>query len=62
MVCERDQKPAIRAELKVNGQEIELNNFVQDFIGKAVIGMVGSLSGVADARAVTLNISRPKEQ
>ena len=62
MACERDQKPALKTELKVNGQEIELNNFAQEFIGKAVIGMVGSLRGVADAQAVTLNISRLKEQ
>lgn len=59
MVCERDQEPTIRAELKVNGHQIELNNFVQDFIGRAVIGMVGSLRGVADVKTITLSISKP---
>jgi len=40
MACERDQKPALKTELKVNGQEVELNNFVQDFMGLAVTGMI----------------------
>ncbi len=62
MACERDQKPALAAELVVNGQEIELTDFVQDFIGRAVIGMVTSLKGVTDVQKVTLNISRPAEQ
>ena len=61
MTCERDQEPVLKTELKVNGQEVELNNFVQDFIGKVVIGMVGSLRGVANAQTVTLNISKPTE-
>ena len=47
--------------MTVNGQDIELNNFVQDFMGKAVIGMIGSLRGVADAQTVTLSISKPAE-
>jgi len=62
MTCEQDQKPELKTELKVNGHEIELNNFVQDFMGLAVIGMIKSLKGVADVQTVTLNISRPKEQ
>ena len=61
MACERDQKPALKTELKVNGQEIELNNFVQDFMGLAVIGMIKSLNGVTDAQTVTLSISKPTE-
>lgn len=61
MVCERDQKPAIRVELQVNGREIELNGFVQDFIGGAILGMVGPLRGVDDVRTATLSISRPAE-
>ncbi|MHC4204357.1 MAG: hypothetical protein ACYSTT_06875 [Planctomycetota bacterium] len=62
MACEGDQKPAVAAELTVNGQKIELTGFVQDFIGRAVIGMVTSLKGVADVQKVKLNISRPAEQ
>ena len=61
MVCEQDQEPPIRAELTLNGQEIEFNYFVQDFIGKAVIGMIGSLRGLANAQTVTLSISKPME-
>ena len=62
MACERDQKPVLVAELTVNGQEIELSDFVQDIIGRAVIGMVTSLKGVTDVQKVTLNISRPTER
>ncbi|MHC4628340.1 MAG: hypothetical protein ACYTDV_15290 [Planctomycetota bacterium] len=62
MACEPDQKPVLKTELKVNGQEIELNNFVQDFMGLAVTGMIKSLKGVGDVQTVTLNISRLAEQ
>ncbi|MBL7185826.1 MAG: hypothetical protein ISS70_05845 [Phycisphaerae bacterium] len=62
MECERDQKPALETEVKVNAHQIELNNFVQDFMGLAVAGMIESLKGVADVQTVTLDISRPKEQ
>lgn len=61
MACERDQIPALKTELRVNGQEIELNNFVQDFMGLAVTGMIKSLKGVADVRTVTLSVSRSTE-
>ncbi|MHC4434016.1 MAG: hypothetical protein ACYTBS_19410 [Planctomycetota bacterium] len=60
MACEPDQKPVLKTELKVN--EIELNNFVQDFMGLAVTGMIKSLKGVGDVQTVTLNISRLAEQ
>ena len=59
MACERDQKPALKTELKVNGHQIELNNFVQGFMGLAVTGMIKSLKGVADVQTVTLSISKP---
>ena len=62
MHCEPDQKPALKTELKVNGQEIELNNFVQGFVGLAVTGMLKSLKGVADVQTVALNITKPTEQ
>ncbi len=48
MACEPDQKPALKTELKVNGQEVELNDFVQGFMGLAVTGMIKSLKGIAD--------------
>ncbi len=61
MACEPDHKSEIQAELTVNGQEIELNDFIQDMIGRAVIGMIGSLKGVADVQTITLNVSRPTQ-
>ncbi len=58
MVCEADQKPAAQVELKVNGKEIELNNFVENFIAQTVIGMVRSLRGVSDIDTVNLQVSK----
>jgi hypothetical protein len=60
MVCEQDRESAIRAELTVNGQHIDLNSFVQDFVGGAVIGMVSSLRDVNDIQTLMLNISKKK--
>jgi len=47
-----NQEPIARAELKVNGKEIKLNNFVEGFISQTVIGMVESLRGVGDIETV----------
>ncbi|MHC4457152.1 MAG: hypothetical protein ACYS0I_08675 [Planctomycetota bacterium] len=58
MVCETNQKPTARVELKVNGKEIELNNFVESLISKTVIGMVKSLRGVGHVEAINLKISK----
>ena len=58
MVCEANQKPTARVELKVNGKEIELNNFAQNFISQTVIGMVKSLRGVGDIETISLKVSR----
>ena len=58
MVCEPDQKPAAHAELEVNGKEIELNNFVENFISHTVIGMVKSLRGIGDVETISLKVSR----
>jgi hypothetical protein len=59
MVCERDQEPTLQTDLTVNGQKIELNNFVQSFMGRAIIGMLASLRGVGDIQSVSLEISKP---
>ena len=56
MVCETNQKPKARTELKVNGKEIELNSFVQNFFSQTVIGMVKSLRGVDDIETVSLSV------
>lgn len=58
MACETNQKLTARAELKVNGNEIKLNNFVENFISKTVIGMVESLRGVGDVETVSLKVSK----
>ncbi len=55
---EANQEPTVRTELKVNGKEIELNNFVENFISQTVIGMVKSLRGVGDIDTISLKISK----
>ena len=57
MACETNQKLTARAELKVNGNEIKLNNFVENFISQTVIGMVKSLRGVGDVETISLKVS-----
>ncbi len=56
-----NQEPIARAELKVNGKEIKLNNFVEGFISQTVIGMVKSLRGVGDIETVDLRVSKKSE-
>ncbi len=62
MVCEQDQEPTLKTDLTVNGQKIELNNFVQSFMGRAVIGMLASLRGVGDIQSVSLEISKASDK
>ncbi len=61
MMCEANQKPATRVELKVNDKETELNNFVENFIAQTVIGMVKSLRGVSDIETIDLKVSRKEK-
>ncbi len=56
-----NQEPIARAELKVNGKKIKLNNFVESFISQTVIGMVKSLRGVGDIETVDLRVSKKSE-
>ncbi len=58
MACKAKQKLVTRAQLKVNGEEIELNNFAQNFISQTVIGMVKSLRGIGDIETIGLKISK----
>jgi hypothetical protein len=62
MVCERDQETTLQTDLTVNGEKIELNAFVQSFIGRAIIGMLVSLRGVGDIQIVSLEISKPSDK
>ena len=61
MTCKANQKPPANAELKVNGKEIELNNFVENFISQTVIGMVRSLRGIDNIETISLKVSIKNE-
>ncbi len=61
MTCEPEQKPTLQTELIVNGLRVELNSFVQNFIGRAVVGMLTSLRGVSDVQSVRVKISKPSD-
>ena len=61
MVCEPEQKAAAYVELRVNGKEIELNSFAQNFISQTIIGMAKSLRGVSDIETNNLKVSRKSE-
>jgi hypothetical protein len=56
--CEANQDATVRVELKVDGNQIELNTFVQNFITETVIGMVKSLRGIGDIETISLDISK----
>lgn len=45
-------------KLVVNGREVPIKGFVQDFIAKTVLGMVSSLKGVEEPRTVKLIIEK----
>ncbi|MHC4749326.1 MAG: hypothetical protein ACYTFW_05575 [Planctomycetota bacterium] len=60
-VYDANLKPVLRVELKVNGNETKLNNFVEKFIAQAVIGMVSSLRGVGDIDSIKLKLSKKEK-
>jgi hypothetical protein len=57
MVCEPNQESTAEVQLKVNGEEIELNNFARNIISQTVIGMAKSLRGVGGVETISLVIS-----
>lgn len=61
MVCEANQKPAVNVDLTINGEKVDLNNFVQGFISETVIGMVRSLRGVGGIETIELKVSKKIE-
>ncbi len=61
MVCDANQKPATNVDLTINGEKVDLNNFVQGFISETVIGMVKSLRGVGDIETIELKVSKTVE-
>lgn len=58
MVCEDGKESKFEAQLEVNGKEIELNNFVTDFVAETVIGMIQPLRGVNGVDSVKLSVKR----
>ena len=58
MVCEPKQEPTAEVELKVNGEEIELNTFARNIISQTVIGMAKCLRGVGEVETIGLEISK----
>jgi len=61
MACEANQEPTADVELKVNGEQIGLNDFVRNFIAHTVIGMIKSLRDIGEVETVSLDISRKAE-
>ena len=61
MACESNQKPVPNADLTINGEKVELNSFVENFISQTVIGMVKSLKGVSDIETIYLKILQKPE-
>lgn len=57
MVCEPNQESTAEVELKVNGEEIELNSFARNIISQTVMGMAKSLRGVGEVETISLVIS-----
>ena len=49
----------MRTEVLVDGRSVELNDFVQEIIGRAVAGAVSALKGVeVDWKTIEVRISR----
>jgi hypothetical protein len=50
---------SLNCKLKVDGKELPLNNFVQQFLGKTAVGAVSSLKGIdLDWKKIELEIKK----
>ena len=58
MANEASKTPAVQVELDINGEKIELNKFVTEFIYQTVTGMAKALRGVGDIETLNLKISK----
>ena len=58
MACEPNQDLEADVELEINGKQIELNEFVQNFVAHTIIGMVKSLRGAEDVKTLELKIAK----
>lgn len=61
MTCDSNHQPGFQVSLTVNDCEIELNDFVQNFLSRTVVGMLKSLRGVGDVQSANLMISKPAD-
>lgn len=61
MTCEPNQQPKAQVELKINGEEVDLNTFVEGFISETLFGMVKSLRGVGSIDRIDLRIVKNPE-
>ena len=58
MVQDVNENSVASAELIVNGEKVNLNNFVQGFITQTLIGMVKSLQGVDKIMTIELRVTK----
>lgn len=61
MTCEPNQQPKVQVELKINGDEVDLNTFVEGFVAETLFGMVKSLRGVGNIDRIDLTIVKNNE-
>ncbi len=58
MVCEPEHESVVQVELKVNGEDVALNDFVKGFVSETLMGMMKSLRGVGEVKTLSLEISK----
>lgn len=58
MECESKHESGFNAELEVNGQQIDLNSFVEGFLSQTIIGMLKSLRGVDEIETINVKITK----
>ncbi|MBI4676598.1 MAG: hypothetical protein HY748_03345 [Elusimicrobia bacterium] len=55
--CCAGRKDAVAVEVKADGRRVPMKAFVQDFVGRAVIGMLSALKGVGEPRRIGVRIT-----
>ena len=58
MACDANNNPVANVELTINGNNVELNRFLQNFIAETLMGMVKSLRDVKEAETIELKITK----
>ena len=53
---DKKEAPSVDVTLKINGEDVRLNRFAQEVMGRAVVGMVGALKDVPEPRTAELSI------